>query len=525
MAFDNTVLGTAADDALDDFHLVGSTLIRALGGNDTIVSLGSLTRIEAGDGDDRILISGGTVLDGAGNDIIEANATSKLIVRNGAGDDYFTTFASSGAAAEIQIVDGEGSDTYVVSSQGFPLFVYADIADPNGNDSFSALGCSEAVISYARTTLGVTIDLQGAAFGAEIGNDRVIGFTKAIGGSGNDSMYAAIGGSTLVGGAGDDLLFGTHGDDVLRGGDGNDLIIDKGGTADINSGSGDNNVIVSALGGRIVLGDGANVVDITDDTVVANGTFRVVLNSLNNFIDGTDASETIVVTGDGMALIDIKQNGTIVSSHNLNSFNGDMVSTNETVVLKAAGDYTVDLASDQYLGIDRVVTGLGSQWFIGNAASYNAFEAGAGDDFIFAHADVTDVNAGSGNDEIGCYGAFASVIAGAGNDLVHGGDGTSVIDLGNGLNRVFCGAGAEIIHFDTDTSDIRGRATNHVFDFTIGIDKIQLEAGADIAAFLATGVETAISDMTGVRFDTISGDTLFIKDVTLAQLSAGDFLA
>ncbi len=158
-------------------------------------------------------------------------------------------------------------------------------------------------------------------------------------------------------------------------------------------------------------------------------------------------------------------------------------------------------------------------------APYNAFEAGAGDDFIFAHAEVTDVDAGSGNDEIGCYGLFVSVMAGAGNDLVHGGDGTSVIDLGNGLNRVFCGAGTEIIHFDTDTSDIRGRASNYVFDFAIGIDKIQLEAGADIAAFLSTGVETAISDMAGVRFDTISGDTLFIKDVTLAQLGAGDFLA
>lgn len=31
--------------------------------------------------------------------------------------------------------------------------------------------------------------------------------------------------------------------------------------------------------------------------------------------------------------------------------------------------------------------------------------------------------------------------------------------------------------------------------------------------------------MAGVRFDTVSGDMLFIQDVTLAQLTNSDFLA
>ena len=69
------------------------------------------------------------------------------------------------------------------------------------------------------------------------------------------------------------------------------------------------------------------------------------------------------------------------------------------------------------------------------------------------------------------------------------------------------------------------RALDYVFNFTQGTDGIQLESGADIEAFLATGYETVISNMAGVRFDTVSGDMLFIEDITLAELSTGDFLA
>ena len=119
---------------------------------------------------------------------------------------------------------------------------------------------------------------------------------------------------------------------------------------------------------------------------------------------------------------------------------------------------------------------------------------------------------------------MTNVTAGAGDDLVFGGTGTSLIDLGNGLNRVFGGEGAETVNFDTDTSDTAGRALDYVFHFTQGTDNIRLEADADVSAFLATGFDTVISGMAGVRFDTVSGDMLFIKDVTLAQLSIGDFL-
>ena len=526
MPFDLTLLGTEDDDLLDDGPNTGnlSVLIRALGGNDTIYSIGTLNRVEAGSGNDTIYITGGSLDDGDGNDTITAEVLASLDVFNAAGDDYFSTARGHDAAADVIIHDGAGSDFFFIQSAGHEVYMIADSDDAAGNDEYGAYGCSRAVISYASTTLGVTIDLNGSAFGDEIGDDRIGGFTTAIAGSGSDTLQASEDACTLVGHQGDDELTGMSGNDTLRGGAGNDLIYDYGGKVDIRSGSGDNNIIISATGGHIVLGDGSNVLSIDDSTVTPSGTFTIELNSLDNFIVGTDADETLRITGEGLATVDLGENGTIISQNNFVTFQGSLTSTNETLVLKTLANFDVDLESQQYSGIDRVITGFGAQWLFGSATTYNSFESGSGDDHIFTHADVTDVDAGTGNDEIGCYGTLTNVKAGAGDDLVLGGTGTSLIDLGNGLNRVFGGEGAETVNFDTDTSDTAGRAFDYVFNFTQGTDKIRLEADADILAFLATGYEIVISGIAGVSFDTVSGDSLFIKDVTLAQLSTDDFL-
>ena len=477
--------------------------MKGLAGDDTIIGYGPLDRLEGGLGNDIINAAGGTVLGGAGNDVITAEITADIVVRDGAGSDEI--FIRPQASQQIRMI--------------------ADVSGGTGNDVYVVDGGPGAVISYQASTQGIQLRLENGAFGAEVGADRLTGFTIAIGGSGDDLMLSTETGGELRGGAGDDELRGFAGDDKLIGGDGNDRIIDiEGGKVNVVAGNGDDTVDVSGSGGRIYLGDGTNVLTFNNEFVAPTGEFIVALSGIDNSIVCTDANEVLRIIGEGIAAIDLGENGTIKAQYEFGTYNGSLSSTNETLILKNHTGFLVDLNSSQYSGIDRVFTGSGEQFLTGSATAYNAFESGSGDDHIVTRADVTDVNAGSGNDEIHCYGHLTNVTAGAGDDLVHGGTGTALIDFGNGLNRVFGGEGAETVNFDTDTSDIAGRALDYVFNFSQGTDKIRLEADADISAFLATGYETLISNIEGVRFDTVSGDMLFIKDVTLAQLSIGDFL-
>lgn len=508
-SFDFTVSGTDENDVLTDaIHPAGSrVLILGFDGDDLIYSDGSSNMIDGGGGDDEIYVSGGTVLDGDGDDfVISENVVADLMIRNGAGDDGYSLELSPGVSGHVTIEDGAGSDTYIVVADGWRVDLSVDVTDPAGNDEYGVWGSTNSTISYAATTQGITLEMDAGVFGVEIGEDVIAGFTRAIGGSGDDEMTAALEGSTLMGGDGDDILWGLGGNDTLVGGDGNDFILDYGGRARISAGAGDDNVFVSTTGGRIALGDGSNTLEFTDAEVTPDGTYEIVIASLDNEIAGTDADETIILSGEGFAFVDIRANGTIVTDTDVHMLMGAEFSFNETVVVTSRDDFVVDLQAPNWGWIDRAVTGRGNDMLLGSETAFNAFDSG------------------KGNDEIVCRAQMTEVSAGRGDDLVHGMGGDAAIDMGTGLDRIFCGMGAETVSFDPGHSGKGERAQLYIFNFETGADHVSLAPGADAEAFLALGKQATLSGIDGLRFRTAADDFLFIAGLTKADLTLDLFV-
>ena len=173
-----TVIGTNFADVLttEIATALEPTLVRGLGGDDTIIGYGPLDRLEGGLGSDNISSRGGIVVGGLGSDTITVMADAAVAVYDGAGND---------------IVSITGNGTSAVR-------IYADNSDPSGNDFFRVQNAPGAVISYQAATQSITLFMNAQASGADIGTDQVFGFGAAIGGSGNDVMHAAISGSKAM---------------------------------------------------------------------------------------------------------------------------------------------------------------------------------------------------------------------------------------------------------------------------------------------------------------------------------------
>ena len=107
MAFDNILLGTPDDDLLEDAQLLGSSLLKGFGGNDTLSGKNGDDRIDGGTGADDL--SGGNGNDtylwkkGDGNDILRDDDTTTyevdlLILSDVASSDVLLSRASGSCA-------------------------------------------------------------------------------------------------------------------------------------------------------------------------------------------------------------------------------------------------------------------------------------------------------------------------------------------------------------------------------------------------------------------------------------------
>lgn len=157
------------------------------------------------------------------------------------------------------------------------------------NNTFDVSGFSnDAVISLAAGTFS---SVGGLKNNVAIAFDTVI--EKAIGGDGNDIIYASNVASTLIGGKGSDQLFGGAGNDVLTGGvaadtitpgDGINILRDSlanmNGDTVFNFGQSTTIDVTGALIGR----DGLQVVHVGDDTTLRMGSTSVFLEG--SFPDG-----------------------------------------------------------------------------------------------------------------------------------------------------------------------------------------------------------------------------------------------
>lgn len=131
-------------------------------------------------------------------------------ISGGAGNDWISAGVGHdvlfGGTGIDQLFGGSGNDT---------------IDGGAGADQiFGGLG--EDTASYATSTSGVTVTVNGSSAGGDAQGDRLFDIENITGSSHNDSLTGDAGNNKLFGGAGNDLLSGGQGADTLDGGAGED---------------------------------------------------------------------------------------------------------------------------------------------------------------------------------------------------------------------------------------------------------------------------------------------------------------
>ncbi|MEA3046086.1 MAG: hypothetical protein QOJ53_418, partial [Sphingomonadales bacterium] len=302
--------GGDGDDILTD-SASGNDVFNGGNGNDTIIATRtsgiSTFSVDGGDGNDRITLerARGTVLGGAGNDILVITANGPLLtVDGGSGDDDITVDAaiilagtgndivrSTGGTQDLTL--GAGKDIVLVQAvstaltiQDFQVGEEGDRLDlsifganpfgPSGVLTIQQLGPDVRIINNTLSATSYILrnvaaaDLSTYNLGVPTGffNPGPRSFTgtpgpdEYVSADGNDNLSGLGGNDTLYGAGGNDSIDGGAGQDQLYGGSGNDFI-DGGADADtMYGGTGNDIFIVDHPADQIVEypGEGRDVV-------------------------------------------------------------------------------------------------------------------------------------------------------------------------------------------------------------------------------------------------------------------------
>ncbi|SMH45944.1 cellulase family glycosylhydrolase [Azospirillum agricola] len=288
---------TGGDDALyagDGNDLAdggsGNDTVDGGAGNDTLIGGGGNDSILGGDGDDTLFGMDGTdtLLGGAGHDWLRGG-TGNDSLNGGLGDDTL-----NGGAGADTLLGGGGDDT----------------------------------IDYGGSVHGVSVNLTtSTAAGGDAQGDVISGFSHAIGGDGNDTLFGDAGANRLAGGGGNDTLVGGDGNDTLIGGAGSDLLTGGAGlnrfefTTYGNAGSADRitdaktgdviavtgltftGAVTSGSGAGLGLG-GIRIEASGNDTILHIGTDATPGSDLDIVLAGAYTAENFIASGSTITITD-----------------------------------------------------------------------------------------------------------------------------------------------------------------------------------------------------------------------------
>ncbi len=284
------------------------------GSRDTNLSRGNVANALLYEDDLRSLIE--NAVGGSGDDAIVGNVGANVL-RGNAGADRL-----DGMGGDDTLFGGDGRDTLSDGAGADSLFVEADddvvvaAADAAADDFDGGAGVDDLIYSAASSNLIIDLRL-GTASGTDVGNDRVAGFERVVGGSGNDRMIGDAPTRLLGGGTGNDTLLGGMGNNALWGGAGNDNLRGFAGFDWLNGGVGDDRLEGGFNADTFVFGNGFGH-DIIVDFDAFNPKERVDLSAvtaITSFADLaadhlsqvganaviTDGSNTITLTGVNIA--------------------------------------------------------------------------------------------------------------------------------------------------------------------------------------------------------------------------------
>ncbi|MCC6890688.1 MAG: hypothetical protein IT536_19360 [Hyphomicrobiales bacterium] len=310
-AGNNTLNGGAGNDTLDGAG--GNDTLAGGAGNDLFITDGGDTLNEAGGGGggtdtvqasitftlganfENLTLTGVADINGTGNggaNIIVGNAGANTIaglggndtINAGAGADVINYAVGDGAdvvdggadSDSLAITGTGGGNTLAVISDGSVLISVAGGAVSNLESITANLGGGTDTLTFAGSTAGVVVDL-GA--GTATGFASIASIENAIGGSGADTLWDAIGvNNTLTGGAGDDIY-------IVR--------QTTGVTVSETGGVGGGIDLVQSLANAFTISDA----DVENLIFVGAGDFAGTGNNSANVITGGEGDDTLSGNG------------------------------------------------------------------------------------------------------------------------------------------------------------------------------------------------------------------------------------
>ncbi len=487
-----TIHGTSGADTL-----VGSDLSETYygyEGNDTFVGR---------EGDD-------TIYGGSGNDTVWGDSGGHDVIYGEAGDDHL-----EGGYGDDTIDGGEGSD---------------DLYGYHGDDHLVG-GAGDDLLRSDYSKLS-------RSYGS--GNDTLEG------GAGNDELRGYTGDDLYIGGTGNDTIEDTGGDDtyLFNLGDGQDTISDSAGASDTLTFGVDvdkytvkfehigDNLVLSIDGTtdsitftnwfnqygpgyiveNITFTDGTVVTSTDVDTILADGGY-LVDTSFANFIDGTEAGETLRGTVDNDQIQGFGGNDTIIGDLGADSLIGG--AGNDSIYMDA-----MDSNIDGGEGMDTVyVQGVDGVSLDMTAANVEKAYGNEGDDTFDATGSTaaTRIYGRAGNDVL-TGGTLNDVFYGEdGDDVLTGNEGNDTLVGGLGSDTISGGAGNDAIYIDaddlsidggegTDTAYVQGTAGVTLDMTASSIEKAYGNEGAD--SFNASGSTVATRVYGRAGNDVLTGGTL-----------------
>lgn len=376
----------------------------------------------------------------------------------------------TGNSQNNQINGGEGVDT-IAAGGGNDIIIGGLGADKlDGGTGFDT-------VSYFGSVDGVVVDLVAqTATGGHATGDIISGFENATGGDGNDTLTGNAGANVLSGGGGVDTIHGGDGDDTVSGGAGADWLYGDGGVNTISYAGSIGGVSVNLITMLVSGGDAAG-------------------DTISNF--------SSAIGGDG--------NDTLTGTDGVNRLEGGK--GDDTIDGKGGNDWISGGA-----GADTLTAGLGA-----DTLSY----AGSLKGGIVVYLQSLTVYGGDAQGDV--ISGFENVEGSELGDYLAGNDGVNVLSGRAGSDTLDGGLGSDTLTGGADSDMFvtrTGNGIDTVTDFVAGAggDTIFVSYNGAFDSFAEVMAVASNARGGGVVIDFSGGDQLILQGITLASLTADNFV-
>lgn len=423
----------------------------------------------------------------AGDDSLEIHGHAFIADSGYADENLFTNLKL------VRFFGGDGDDSFVLRFNDFSGLAITGIGGL-GNDRFhvnSTTGAGDEGIADEATVL---------RFYGNDGNDDLrskglsCGFTRLIGGSGDD---------LLVGGRADDFILGGEGADKLFGGDGNDQLIGGAGADELDGQSGDDYVIDNFGDDLLVGGDGDDWIfgGSGNDSVVGGvGADQLLGGDGSDYLAGFSGADRIF-GGNGADRI-----------HGGSQDDFLMGADGEDVIFGNGGNDKIygESGNDSVFGgegDDILLGGIGADTMHGEAGDDVMF-GGAGDDELYGHQGADFLDGGSNDDRL-------NVGIDVEDDRAKGGFGADLFTQIVGADRLLDYTnGFDLRFFGNDLTDgVRKLESRAAFDVLARRENFPGAIQAQEVKFLITGADTGSPELHFINSNTRDIHYLFWNEV------------